>query len=313
MLMVLLRLFGLTLLGYVLFRIPLLQRRVLNPFVFVVLNLLFPLYFVDSFPAGWDAAVSVGWGWMVVFFGASVLMLTLQTATAHLLVTRTRIFKSNHPRELVVLFGIQNVGYIPLPVLAVLAPKSLMVYMFFFVLAFNFLFWTLAVSYISGGSKLTFKLNVPLIGIIVGLVLAMFHLYQYVPDIIRVPIRVGGQASMYLILVALGGVLATIPPSDLRYRKEFGWLILVKMVVYPAVLLGVVALIPFTGMHKDLAFGLRLAIVLEAAVPPATNTMIVAKAYGSDAQVHYAGSGIILTYLASLVTLPVFLFLTTLL
>ncbi|WP_455381538.1 AEC family transporter [Salinispira pacifica] len=311
--LVVLRLFGLTLAGYLLFRIPVVRRRLLDPFVFIVLNVLFPLYFVHNFPAGWDAAVAVGWQWMVIFFVACIVLMGFQIVLGQLLVYRTKLLPTDHPRELVTLFAIHNAGYLPLPILAVFAPRSLMVYMFFFVLAFNLIFWTVAVSYMSGHGRLVFKVNVPLFGIFAGLILAVFHLYHYVPSFLRLPIQYAGDSSMDLVLVALGGVLATIPPADLRIRQEFVRLVLLKLLLFPALFLLLMLFIPLRGLPPDLAFGIRLGVVLQAAVPPATNIMIVAKAYGTDDQVHFTGSGVIVTYLASLVTLPLFLFLSTLL
>ncbi len=272
--LVVLRLFGLTLAGYLLFSIPLLRRRLLDPFVFVVLNVLFPLYFVHNFPAGWDAAVAVGWQWMVVFFAACIVLMGFQMMLGRFLVHRTRLLQTEHPRELVSLFAVHNAGYLPLPILSVFAPQSLMVYMFFFVLAFNLIFWTVAVSYMSGRGRLVFRLNVPIVGIFVGLLLAVFHLYRFVPSIIRLPI---------------------------------------KLLIFPALFMIAMIFVPLRGLPPGLAFGIRLGVVLQAAVPPATNLMIVAKAFGTEKQVHYTGSGIIVTYLSSLVTLPLFLFLSTLL
>lgn len=311
--LVVLRLFGLTLAGYLLFRIPLLRRRILDPFVFVVLNVLFPLYFVHNFPAGWDAAMAVGFQWMIVFFVACIVLMGFQMVLGRFLVYRTRLFQTDHPRELVSLFAIHNAGYLPLPILAVFAPRSLMVYMFFFVLAFNLIFWTIAVSYMSGHGRLVFRFNVPLVGIFVGLLLAMFHLYRFVPSFIQIPIEYAGNSSMDLILVALGGVLATIPPADLRIRREFLQLVGLKMLIFPALFMIAMIFVPLRGLPPQLAFGIRLGVVLQAAVPPATNLMIVAKAFGTEEQVHYTGSGIMVTYLSSLLTLPLFLFLATLL
>jgi hypothetical protein len=51
---------------------------------------------------------------------------------------------------------------------------------------------------------------------------------------------------------------------------------------------------------------------LEAAVPPATNLAIATKAFGSEEQLHYAGTGLILTYLASAAGIPLFVILALL-
>jgi hypothetical protein len=58
--------------------------------------------------------------------------------------------------------------------------------------------------------------------------------------------------------------------------------------------------------------GCSLYSYLEAAVPPATNLAIATKAFGSEEQLHYAGTGLILTYLASAAGIPLFVILALL-
>jgi predicted permease len=89
--------------------------------------------------------------------------------------------------------------------------------------------------------------------------------------------------------------------------------VLIKMVLYPLGVLGLLALIPLQGIPSEIAAGIKLAFVVEAVVPPATNVLVLTKAYGSDAQVEYAGGAIVTTYLAGLVLLPAFLIASTLL
>jgi hypothetical protein len=79
------------------------------------------------------------------------------------------------------------------------------------------------------------------------------------------------------------------------------------MIAYPVVVLLVLSAVSFEGLPQAMAYGIKMGLVLEAAVPPATSLMVAAKKYGSEAQVHYMASGMIVTYLASFVTMPVFL------
>ncbi len=293
--------------GYIAFQPQLLRRRLLPLLLSATVNVLLPLYFITEFSAGWESAVGEGWRWMPIFFFACVVMLGLQALVGLFLVRRVRTFQSPHPRAWIALFAIQNVGFIPLPILAVIAPEAVNIYAFFFVLAFVLIFWTLVVSLVSSHGRFVFQPNMPLAGIVAGLVIAMFGLYDFIPALVQNVMEAFSAPALDLILFVLGGILATIPREELRYRREFGGLIAVRMLAYPALLLALLALIPFGGISAEMAYGIRIGLVLEAAVPPATNLIVATKQYGSEAQVHYMASGMLVTYLASFVTMPLFL------
>jgi hypothetical protein len=111
-------------------------------------------------------------------------------------------------------------------------------------------------------------------------------------------------------MVVLGAILASVSKGGFRFRREYAGFVLVKMIAYPLVVVGVMALIPFGGVRPDVAAGIRLALILEAVVPPATNILVVTKAYGTSEQLEYAGSAILFTYAAGLVLMPAFLILS---
>jgi predicted permease len=152
-----------------------------------------------------------------------------------------------------------------------------------------------------------FKLNPPVVGILLGLLLAVTGWYDAFPGWVRAPFRWASVIALDAIMVVLGAVLASIPAAGLSFRREFGGLVLVKMLLYPLAVLGIMALIPLRGVDAEVASGIKLALVLEAAVPPATNVLVITKAYGTKEQVEYAGGAIVTTYAASLVLLPLFL------
>lgn len=309
------RLVGLTVLGFFLFKIPVLRRYLLPALLFLAINVLFPLYSIHNFPKGWDDAVAAGWPWMLGSFLACVAYIALQFALGRFVVRRLPVFPREHEKELVLLFAVQNAGYIPLPIIAALAPSAILVYMFFFVFAFNVVFWTVAVGAIAdrGGRRFVFKPNMPVVGLLVGLVIAAFDLERYIPAFIDVPIGWAAGIALDLILVLLGGILGSIPSRRFRLRKEFLAFVLIKMVAYPAVFLVLAALIPMPGLRPDIAAGIRLTLVLQAAVPPATNIMVATRAYGTSEEVDYLGAAVIVSYASMAITLPVFLLLSTVL
>jgi predicted permease len=52
---------------------------------------------------------------------------------------------------------------------------------------------------------------------------------------------------------------------------------------------------------------MKLALILQAAVPPSTNLMIATKQYGSEGQVAYIAAGEMITYPVSVITMPLVL------
>jgi predicted permease len=113
-----------------------------------------------------------------------------------------------------------------------------------------------------------------------------------------------GDLALDGALVALGGALAGIR-EKVEIDREHWYFGAWRLVLYPAVVLGLVAL-PWPGLNGPLGWGLRIMFVLEAAAPPATQTMVVTRALGSPEQVHYTGSMILFSYLVALVTIPLF-------
>lgn len=304
------KVFAVMIAGFLIFRIQPVRQTV-RPLLFVTLNILFPIHLIYKFSDGWGQAVEAGWQWMAVFFFASLLMMGIQLVAGVLLVKKTNLLQTNYEREIITFFWVHNAGYIPIPILTALAPKGLMVFMFFYFFAFNIVFWSAAASYISPGEgkRFRFKLNMPLIGLIVGFFLAVTGLFSYIPPVIRTSMQFIADYSIYVILFLVGSIVGTIPMRHLKIHRVFRRFIGIKMIIYPVIVLGLTLLLPLKGLSRDMAAGIKLALVIEAAVPPATNILITTKAYGSEEQVRFVGSGIMATYLAALVTLPVFILL----
>ena len=306
------RLIFLTLAGFLLFRPSWSQKKLYPPTLFLTINILFPLFFVQRLPSGWDLAISQGWGWMVGFFLLGLLTLAFYAWLGRFFARRLPV---EQPAQWALLFSVHNAGFIPLPILDIFAPEAVTVYMFFYLLAFNLTFWTVVANVVQreGGSKgKLVTVNPPLIGILAGLFLAATGFWEMVPRIVRLPIGWAEAVALDAALVMLGGALAGIPREDLRIRREFVQFSLIRLLALPAAVLAIVALpvwenIEVLARNPELLWGIRLVLVLEAAVPPATNSMIATRAYGTSRQVHYTASGMIASYLFAAVSLPLFL------
>jgi hypothetical protein len=143
------------------------------------------------------------------------------------------------------------------------------------------------------------------------------HIFRLVLIYIRLTVRYFQLEDHDAVIVGYNGyldmpvakLLTRIRGKPLIFTPVFRRFISIKMIIYPIIVLGLTLLLPLGRLSSDMAAGIKLALVIEAAVPPATNILITTKAYGSEDQVHFVGSGIMATYIAALITLPVFILL----
>ncbi len=298
------KLFAFTIFGFFFFKIKIIKKHLLSHCLFITVNILIPLYFIGNISRKWSAVEEVGIYWTAIFFVSCIVMLLIQLGLAYFIVNKTRLLGNYNNRIMIILFAIHNAGYIPFPIIEKLAPSAVTVSMFFYVMCFQLIFWTVVVVILKGEKKIKLTFNMPLLGICLGLIIAVTGLFDILPPFILSVFDISAIVAMPAILFVLGGILASIPFNCIRYRKEFTYLILIKMILYPLAVLLIFWMNPFHVGGEEFYSGLAIAAVIEAAVPPATNIMIAIKMFGDKEDVHYAGSGMIFTYLATFVTLP---------
>ena len=319
-----LRLIGLVLSGYIIFHPQWMRKKLLPWLSAAIVNVLFPLYYISRYGISWDDAFARGAFWMPLFFAMCVLTIFLQYRLVLWLIKHTRIFsglQDENKSEFILLFAIHNVGYVPLPILEVVAPEPILIYLFTYVMAYQLIFWSFAVNIIKRvpgeALQMRFRPTIPFMGIAAGIILAATGLYDYIPRIIAVPVENYSRIAMDGIMIVLGGILAGVPHESLTRHREFAPFLLVRQVLYPLAVLLIIlflrllfggpALLPGKPMTiEDTWRWMQLFLVIEAAVPPATNIMIAIQNYGRPEQLPYSGSGIILSYLGAAVSLPLF-------
>ena len=137
------QLLGFILLGFFVFSFKSLSQRLLKPFTTLVVTVLFPAYFFFSMMRGFSDADSRDWGWFGLFFLVSIVTLGIQSLAGWLVAFRLhrKSFVPRFRNESVILLGIHNAGYLPLPILQPLVDERVFVYLFAYVAAFNVLFW----------------------------------------------------------------------------------------------------------------------------------------------------------------------------
>lgn len=300
--------------GFLVFRHPWMQRHALRPFVVGVLYVLFPFYLVVRIPAGWESAQALSPGFMVFMFLLSPVTLLVAGAFGMGL-SRTAGPRIRRPGDFVILSAIHNAGFIPLPILERLAPEPIILGMFLYVTAFNASFWAVIAPTIRAGSfswkNLRLPLNPPILAIALGSTLAILGVQDWIPArTLQTAARIG-QLGLDGALVALGASLAGIR-EPLSMDSDHRWFAVGRMLVFPALVLALMAL-PLPGLGGPLGWSIRLLVVMQAAMPPATQTLVLTRAVGQPESVHYTGSMTVFSYAVSLLTIPAFVSLSLLL
>lgn len=215
-------------------------------------------------------------------------------------------------KECICLVGFQNAGYLPLVLLNRIVPQeqlaAMLIYLFLFLLGFNLVIWSWGVYFLSAHTLRSFSfkslLSPPVVSILAAFILVWLNINKFIPALILYPLESLGNCSFPLAIVVIGASLAEL--HGLKKEKQalaitpesILMVLLAKLVVLP--LIGL-ALVGYFRIPRLLGF----LIVLELAVPSATNLAIISRRYAQKDII--ISRGIFLSHMVSLITLPVFL------
>ncbi len=203
------------------------------------------------------------------------------------------------------LVSFQNSGYLPLALLgALLSPEkaqTIFIYLFLFLLGFNLLMFSLGVYLLTFSQAKKFDwwslLNPPVIATLAGLAVVYFNLAHFFPRWLIHPLQTAGDCTLPLAIFVVGGNIAAIRLVKVE-KKAMALMALAKLVIMPALGLWLVFIFKLPEL-----FG--LLIVLELAMPPATNLSVITSHYRQDDLL--ISQGIFIGHMVSLITVPLFL------
>ncbi len=135
--------------------------------------------------------------------------------------------------------------------------------------------------------------------IIIAMVLGVFSRYTHIAPTgsLMDMVSMAGQAAIPVFLLVLGMTLAQ---TDVRANlSPVLRLTSVRMVLGPAVALLIASLVQLSGVAYSVA-------ILQASMPSAVNTIVITNEF--DAAPDFTAGAVLMTTLASLVTLPLLLF-----
>lgn len=286
--------------GFFLVRKKLLDDNGLAAFSRLTIDVTLPVLIFCQLIRNFSFSIYPNW-W--IFPVLSIVVTTLGLIIGEIFI---KFIKGHeHKNQFLSMIAFQNSGYLPLALIATLLPKDtqdeLFIYLFLFLLGFNLVMWSFGVHILTSQQKKKFDwaglFNPPVIATLVSLVFVFLGLNKIIPEFVLKPLNALGECTVPLSMLIVGGNLAQI---HLRHidRKAVSLMILAKMIILPAI--GIIMVMIF-----NLPVLLGLLFIIQLIVPPATSISVILRHYKKDDLL--VSQGILFTYIAGIITMPVFL------
>lgn len=208
-------------------------------------------------------------------------------------------------RNLLPLAGMQNAGYLVLPVGLVLFPNrfdDFALYVFLFILGYNPVLWSLGKILITGGrgERPGWRdfITPPLVSNLVAIAFTLGGGRDLLPRPVFAAVNLVGTAAVPVATLVLGAVLGGVGVRLRHHFADAARTLTVKLFVLPAL---TVVLLNITGLHAANPL-LAEFLVIEAAAAPAVGLILQVRTYGGDER--EVGSIMVLSYAACTLTLP---------
>lgn len=278
--------FALIGLGYLLRRTGVLSDGASRDFGKILLNCVLPAVIVRSFwgAAGDGRGQEVAWAFLI-----SMLLLVVAMIAGRLLQGR------NPEGDFSVAFS--NAGFIGVPLTQAILGDDAVLYIAPFIALLNVLQWTYGQNLLSGGKGYTSMRSVVTSPMLIALMLGAGVYFASIPFPSVIGELMGSVCGLNtpLAMLVLGCYLAESDLPSLIARKDLYPVTLERLAVVPLLSAGVLLFLP--GGYE-----LKMALLLAAAAPTGTNVAIFARQ--NDGDYAFASGCVCLTTLASLVSIP---------
>ena len=198
------------------------------------------------------------------------------------------------------LFSYCNISYIGYPVVQSLFGMDASFYVTVVVLCSQLLMWSYGIHLVSGHGKFHWHWDILknhcLIASLTSYVIYLTGLR--LPDIFSSMCSFIGQTTSPLIMLITGSALALMPLKNVFANRKLYAMYAIKLVILPAA-----AFFLLRGIVRDeLLLGVLITVLC---IPSATNATNIAYLYGGNHEL--ASSGVMLSTLLSMVTMPAIL------
>lgn len=201
-------------------------------------------------------------------------------------------------RSFAVSCGLQNYGFVAIPIVTALFPdKGTLGVLFTFTLGVELACWTAGVGTLTGLGNAPWKLalNPPVLTILFSLLLNFTGLHGYVPLVAHNTFAMLGACAVPLAVLIIGASIA-----DIWGQERMRWSI---AVLAPVLRLGLIPVAFIAAAwFLPVTMELKRILIIQGAMPSAVFSIMVAKHYGGHAPT--AVQCVLSTTLVSMITTP---------
>ena len=260
----------------------------------LLVYLVVPAMIINSYRMEFSAEILRN---LLAAFGMSVLAICIGTVITLVLTARRKDSRAPIFRFATVF---SNAAYMGFPLISALFGAEGMLYASAYVTVFNILLWTMGYGMVSGSANAKDVarnlLRTPVFyALVAGLAIYFFQIP--IPHLIAQPIELLAGMNTPLSMLITGMLLAASDLKTIVSDLHIWKLAAVRMLLIPAVCLGVFALLGL--VHLDMSA--QVVLLLECC-PAAAITSVFAVQFGHDEQ--FAAGCVVLTTLLSILTLP---------
>ena len=281
-----------------------LRREADTSLLKVGVNFLFPALIADTILGNTKlASISTLWQPPVIGFALILLSILITSALLAPLKLAPDTFRAG-----IVTSGMQNYGYLVIPIVQALYDRETLGVLFMHNLGIEIAMWTVVVWLLSNGREGSFwkhLFTIPVQAIVFSGILNLLHADRWLPTFVRESLHQIGQAALPIALILAGATLfdlarehsTTPPPRSALFLACFARLILLPILILSSAF--------FLPRLLPIPTSLQQVLIIQAAMPAAMLPVVLCRHYGSDAR--FSLKIVLITTCASLLTIPLWL------
>ena len=211
-------------------------------------------------------------------------------------------------RSLLPVASMQNAGYLALPLGQAIYPEQFdryALYTFLIIMGLNPVLWSVGKYLSTGGHLIKFSwkqfVTPPFIANLLGILFVLSGLHHFIPKVVGNAIELTGTATVPIANFILGAVLGGISLKMWPSFSDTLRVLSVKFLIIPLVSVMVMVMLNVKVINPLMSD----VILIQAVSPPAIAILIQIRNYGGDAQ--KSGSLMLISYIACLVVIPVWM------
>ena len=287
-------------LGFLLVRRRVISEPGLNMIGGLVVKIFLPLLIFTEIARRFDVRLFPDW-W--IFPLLSVVVSAAGLGAGYLVLRCDNGIK--HPNEFLSLTTFQNSGYLPLPLVAALLPRTqadiMFIYIFLFLLGFNMTIFSFGTYLLDPSPNRRFDarkmFNPPVLATLTALLVAFAGAGRFMPEVLMRPGELLGRCAIPLSILVVGGNLALMKVEKGAFRP-IAYALLIKLLFLPLLFLCAIVVLRPPPMMAFL-------LILQAAMPSAVLLSVVCRSQECGDKL--VSPAIFYGHLASIVTIPLML------